>query len=131
MKSDKPPSSSPPARSSRGAGNDFAFDPLPIPEAVESDSETAWSLWEMTLKQQETAEIPTQPADFDRATEPQDLDELPTAHGDLLDYEDSEPQDFDELPTQHGDLLDDDELQPDFQATAPASLEDLEKLLKP
>lgn len=29
--------------------HDFSFDPLPVPEAIESDSDTAWGLWEHTL----------------------------------------------------------------------------------
>jgi len=28
---------------------DPLFDPLPVPEAIESDSDTAWGLWEHTL----------------------------------------------------------------------------------
>jgi hypothetical protein len=29
---------------------DFSFDPLPVPDAIESDSDTAWGLWEHTLQ---------------------------------------------------------------------------------
>jgi hypothetical protein len=30
--------------------HDFSFDPLPVPDAIESDSDTAWGLWEHTLQ---------------------------------------------------------------------------------
>jgi hypothetical protein len=29
---------------------DFSLDPLPVPDAIESDSDTAWGLWEHTLQ---------------------------------------------------------------------------------
>ena len=32
-----------------------AFDPIPIPEATESDSDTAWALWEHSLSGQSVA----------------------------------------------------------------------------
>jgi hypothetical protein len=30
--------------------HDFSLDPLPVPDAIESDSDTAWGLWEHTLQ---------------------------------------------------------------------------------
>ena len=33
--------------------HDFFFDPLPVPEATESSTDTAWGLWEHTLKSYE------------------------------------------------------------------------------
>lgn len=31
---------------------DFGLDPLPVPEALESNTDTAWGLWEDTLEEQ-------------------------------------------------------------------------------
>lgn len=33
---------------------DFMLDPLPVPEAVESNTDTAWGLWEDTLEEQKS-----------------------------------------------------------------------------
>jgi hypothetical protein len=74
MKSDKP---IPPASSSRvGASRpmDLALDPLPVPDVSESDSDTAWGLWEATLEAQPTAA--EAPPDFE-ATQPIGLNGLP------------------------------------------------------
>ena len=32
------------------SAHDFSLDPLPVPEAVESDSDTAWGRWEHSLQ---------------------------------------------------------------------------------
>jgi len=54
----------PPSRSSRRA-NDFLLEPLPVPDSVESDSDTAWGLWEATLKGEAgTHDGSTQPIDL-------------------------------------------------------------------
>jgi hypothetical protein len=53
---------------------DALLDPLPIPEVVESDSDTAWGLWELSM--QEPGEEPKEPEYRDTAydrTEPMDL----------------------------------------------------------
>jgi hypothetical protein len=34
---------------------DFALDPLPVPDATESSTDTAWGLWEHTLRSYEEA----------------------------------------------------------------------------
>lgn len=47
-KSKNPFQSKPPA-----ASTDFSFEPLPVPDAIESDSDTAWGLWEHTLQAHE------------------------------------------------------------------------------
>ena len=43
-------------------------DPIPVPEAVESDTDTAWGLWEDLIapvkKPADNAFAPTQPADL-------------------------------------------------------------------
>jgi hypothetical protein len=35
------------------AAHDFSMDPLPVPDATESNTDTAWGLWEHTLKSHE------------------------------------------------------------------------------
>jgi len=45
---DKPKDFAAPRAPSRT--HDFSMDPLPVPGAVESDSDTAWGLWENTLQ---------------------------------------------------------------------------------
>jgi hypothetical protein len=32
------------------AVHDYSLDPLPVPDAIESSTDTAWSLWEHTLR---------------------------------------------------------------------------------
>ena len=32
--------------------HDFLLDPLPVPEAIESDGDTVWGLWEDSLEEQ-------------------------------------------------------------------------------
>ncbi len=39
--------------------HDFSFDPLPVPDAIESDSDTAWGLWEHTLQAHDTPDTPS------------------------------------------------------------------------
>jgi hypothetical protein len=46
--SDKSKTTLPPKAPTRT--QDFSLDPLPVPEAIESDSDTAWGLWEHTLQ---------------------------------------------------------------------------------
>ncbi len=38
--------------SSGPKSHDFMLDPLPVPEAIESNGDTAWGLWEDTLEEQ-------------------------------------------------------------------------------
>ncbi len=45
-----PPDRSKPADRSPPAAHDFFLDPLPVPDATESNSDTAWGLWEHTLR---------------------------------------------------------------------------------
>ena len=113
MKPDKPPPNNPAQRPTRGFGNDFLLDPLPVPEALESDSDTAWGLWELSLQgDTPSAETSTQPADFEQMTEPQDLQGSTSRYSALeVSADEAEPD-------------------KDFQSTVPASLEDLERLLK-
>ena len=46
-RSDKPKDFAAPHKPVRS--QDFSLDPLPVPDAVESDTDTAWGLWESTL----------------------------------------------------------------------------------
>ena len=62
---------------------DFLLDPLPVPEAVESDSDTAWGLWESTLQAHD---------DID-ASEDVNEDDPPT-------FDDTVPLQWNELPPQ-------------------------------
>ena len=65
-KSDKPPSK-PPAYGQRHVP-DFLLEPIPVPEAIESDTDTAWGRWEETLLASEkppgSAGADQQDADF-------------------------------------------------------------------
>jgi len=57
---------------------DFDLDPLPVPDVKESDTDTAWGLWEHTL--QSYQEIANNPEDGD--------------HVDFADTESAEPRDL-------------------------------------
>ena len=78
-RSDKPKdfaAARPPSRA-----QDFSLDPLPVPEAVESDTDTAWGLWESTLQAHDDAGAGANvnaedPPTFDD-TVPSQLSELP------------------------------------------------------
>jgi hypothetical protein len=76
MKSDKPVS--PASGSKPGASRtvDLVLDPLPVPEVSESDTDTAWGLWEATLEGQPTAKPADAPPDFE-ATQPIGINGLP------------------------------------------------------
>lgn len=59
------PKSTTPSTGSRSS--DFLLDPLPVPEALESDSDTAWGLWQdsvQTLDAQDTHFDPTVPGEL-------------------------------------------------------------------
>jgi hypothetical protein len=76
MKSDKstPPDS--PSRVGATRAVDLTLDPLPVPDVSESDSDTAWGLWEATLEGQTTPKQADTPPDFE-ATQPIGLNGLP------------------------------------------------------
>jgi hypothetical protein len=76
MKSDKPVS--PPSGNKPSASRtvDLVLDPLPVPEVSESDTDTAWGLWEATLEGQPTAAPTDAPPDFE-ATQPIGINGLP------------------------------------------------------
>jgi hypothetical protein len=38
--------------------HDFSLDPLPVPDATESDGDTAWGLWQQTLQANDEAADP-------------------------------------------------------------------------
>lgn len=60
----KPADRNPPSK----AEHDFFLDPLPVPDATESNTDTAWGLWEHTLRSyEEEAKSPpdTKSADFE------------------------------------------------------------------
>jgi hypothetical protein len=76
MKSDKstPPDS--PSRVGATRAVDLTLDPLPVPDVSESDSDTAWGLWEATLESQTAPKQADTPPDFE-ATQPIGLNGLP------------------------------------------------------
>ena len=67
---------------SSAKSHDFMLDPLPVPEAVESDTDTAWGLWEDTLEEQKSGGKTAQPSPpdfedtvaFDPESDPDPLD---------------------------------------------------------
>jgi hypothetical protein len=74
-RSDKPKDFVAPRTPSRT--HDFSMDPLPVPDAVESDSDTAWGLWENTLHaHDDKAAQEEEPPVFDD-TVPSQLTEYP------------------------------------------------------
>jgi hypothetical protein len=76
MKSDKPTPTDSPSRVGAARAVDLTLDPLPVPEVSESDSDTAWGLWEATLEGQAGAKPADAPPDFE-ATQPIGLNGLP------------------------------------------------------
>ena len=60
----KTPESPKPADRKAVAEQDYFLEPLPVPDATESNTDTAWSLWEHTLQSTQNAEAPTQAADL-------------------------------------------------------------------
>jgi len=40
------------------------LDPLPVPDATESNTDTAWGLWEHTLQSLDEGDVPTQAAEL-------------------------------------------------------------------
>jgi hypothetical protein len=58
---------------------DFSLEPLPVPDATESNTDTAWGLWEHSLKSNED-------------TRPADLQDFPdTEHAGLAPVERKKP----------------------------------------
>jgi len=61
---------------------DLGNEPIPVPEVIESDPDTAWAIWAHTVETQdkpfestESAPLATQPSDLN--TQPADLDTAP------------------------------------------------------
>jgi hypothetical protein len=76
MNSDKP---LPPAYTKKPgtpSAVDLALDPLPVPDASESDTDTAWGLWEATLDSEPNPKPADAQPDFE-ATQPIGLNGLP------------------------------------------------------
>ena len=57
--------------------HDFSLEPLPVPDATESNTDTAWGLWEHTLKAHEEL---TQAADFKDFPETEQAALVPLLH---------------------------------------------------
>jgi hypothetical protein len=57
--------------------HDFSLEPLPVPDATESNTDTAWGLWEHTLKAHEEL---TQPADLKDFPETEQAALVPLLH---------------------------------------------------
>jgi hypothetical protein len=55
---------------------DGLLDPLPVPDVSESDTDTAWGLWEATLDDRPTTNPADAPPDFE-PTQPIGLGGLP------------------------------------------------------
>lgn len=73
FKTAKPQSAAPSKPAAPTAGADLRFDPLPLPEVVESDSDTSWALWQDSVNPQDPGVT-----DY-KDTEPMGLmDNLPT-----------------------------------------------------
>lgn len=59
----KPPAQPQAADKPALSKNDFSLEPLPVPDATESDTDTAWGLWQQTLQSQEEDSAPSDFAD--------------------------------------------------------------------
>ena len=59
------------------AAPDYFLEPLPVPDATESNTDTAWGLWEHSIQAHEGSGI--------EATQPAELQDFPeTEHGALV-----------------------------------------------
>jgi hypothetical protein len=76
MKFDKSVPPADPNKPSTARAVDLALDPLPVPDVSESDTDTAWGLWEATLEGGPTPKPADAPADFE-PTQPNGLNGLP------------------------------------------------------
>lgn len=65
MKSDKPAPSTNPNKPSASRAVDLVLDPLPVPDVSESDTDTAWGLWEATLEGEPERKPADTPPDFE------------------------------------------------------------------
>jgi hypothetical protein len=61
MKPEKPNNPGAPKPNS-GKPYDALLDPLPLPDVVESDSDTAWGLWQDSLQSHDDDDLPAAPA---------------------------------------------------------------------
>ena len=60
---EKPKSGAP--KASTPSARDYFLDPVPVPEAIESSTDTAWGLWEHTLQAfEQEMQKDAQPTDF-------------------------------------------------------------------
>lgn len=77
MKFDKPVPPADPSKPSTPRAVDLALalDPLPVPDVSESDTDTAWGLWEATLEGDSPPKPAEAPADFE-PTQPNSLNGL-------------------------------------------------------
>jgi len=80
-KSDKLFPTPPSAEKTRA--HDFYLDPLPVPEAIESDSDTAWGLWEHSLQGSEGPAVMADGAYDDTLPGTLDLNSVPTVQAPL------------------------------------------------
>ena len=72
-----PPQRTKTATAKPAAAHDFLLDPLPVPDATESNTDTAWGLWEHTLKTLDEPDLPTQAAELQDFPETELADILP------------------------------------------------------
>ena len=76
MKFDKPIPPANPNKPSAPRAVDLTLDPLPVPDVSESDTDTAWGLWEATLEGEPERKPADTPPDFE-ATQPIGLNGQP------------------------------------------------------
>jgi hypothetical protein len=76
MKPDKSVLPANPNKLSAPRAVDLSLDPLPVPDVSESDTDTAWGLWEATLDDRPTTNPADAPPDFE-PTQPIGLGGLP------------------------------------------------------
>jgi len=97
---DKKPKPSP-TGTDRPKAYDYLLDPVPVPEAVESDSDTAWGLWELSLADENHADKPasneTARAGFADTT-PSDLAGGIAPPEGITGFDGTVPMGLDELP---------------------------------
>ena len=74
----KPPERPKPADSKPApVAPDFSLDPLPVPDATESDTDTAWGLWQQTLQAHEDSGDTVPHTDFADTIMSQDTTQAP------------------------------------------------------
>ncbi|RFO95967.1 hypothetical protein DIC66_16205 [Rhodoferax lacus] len=74
----KPPEPPKPADRKPAVAHDFSLDPLPVPDATESNTDTVWGLWEHTLQAQDDSVLPTESGELQDFPDTEYVDLTPT-----------------------------------------------------